>query len=128
MAQRNEFIEYLLELLQGVGEGAASVRARAMFGGFGLYFYDTSSRDSFMFALVADDVLYFKTDEYTQAAFEERGLEAFTYERNGKRIIMSYSEAPGEVLDDPDEMTVWANMTIDAARRSIVKKRVRKTP
>jgi DNA transformation protein len=127
MAQRNEFIEYLLELLQGVIEGAGSVRARAMFGGFGLYFHDTLSRHSFMFALVADDVLYFKTDEYTSAAFEERGLVAFTYERNGKRITMSYSEAPGEVLDDPDEMTAWANMAIDAARRSITKKSAKKT-
>jgi DNA transformation protein and related proteins len=122
MAQRNEFIEYLLELLQGVGKGAGSIRARAMFGGFGLYFHDTLNRDSFMFALVADEVLYFKTDEYTQPAFEEHGLCTFTYERNGKRFSMSYSEAPGEVLDDPDAMTDWANKAIDAAKRSAAKK------
>ena len=121
MAHSNEFIEYLLELLQGVGE----VKARAMFGGYGLYFYDVLSRESFMFALVADETLYFKTDENSRHEFEVRGLEAFTYERNGKPFSMSYNEAPGEALDDPEEMTDWANKAINAARRSAVKKRTK---
>lgn len=121
MAHRNEFIEYLMELLQGVGD----VKARAMFGGFGLYFYDSVSHESFMFALVANEVLYFKTDETNRPEFEERGLGAFSYERNGKAFSMSYNEAPGEVLDDPDEMVFWAGKAIDAARRNMVKKRTK---
>jgi DNA transformation protein len=121
MAHSNEFIEYLLELLQGVG----AVKARAMFGGYGLYFYDALRQESFMFALVADETLYFKTDENSRSEFEERGLKAFTYERNGKPLSMSYNEAPGEALDDPDEMTEWANKAIHAARRSAAKKQAR---
>jgi TfoX/Sxy family transcriptional regulator of competence genes len=35
---------------------------------------------------------------------------------------MSYSEAPGEVLDDPDEMVYWARKSIDAAIRSTAKR------
>jgi len=35
---------------------------------------------------------------------------------------MSYSEAPGEVLDDPEEMVYWARKAIDAAIRSARKK------
>lgn len=117
MAQKSEFINYLLELLQGVGE----VNARTMFGGYGLY------QNGIMFALVADDVLYFKTDKGNLSDFEERSLEAFRYERNGKQILMSYCEAPGEVLDDPDEMSQWAQNAIDAARRSAKKMpRIRK--
>ena len=118
MAHCNEFIEYLLELLQGVG----MVRARAMFGGFGLYYYNGVEHDGIMFALVADDVLYLKTDKDNLPDFEQRGLEPFRYERNGKPFSMSYSEAPGEVLDDPDEMTHWARNSIDAAIRSAAKK------
>ena len=102
MAHSNEFIDYLLELIQGVGE----VRARAMFGGHGLYFYDALSQESFMFALIADEVLYFKTDENSRSEFEARELKAFTYERSGKPFSMSYNEAPSEALDDPDEMTL----------------------
>lgn len=112
MRHTNEFVEYLLELLQGIGD----VRARAMFGGYGIYF------DGIMFALVADEVLYFKTDKSNLHYFEERGLEPFHYERSGKQYSMSYSEAPGEVLDDPDEMTLWARKAIDAARRNAAKK------
>lgn len=118
MSHSNEFIEFLLELLQGVG----MVRARAMFGGFGLYYQNGLEQDGIMFALVADDVLYLKTDEDNLPDFEQRGLEPFRYERNGKLLSMSYSEAPGEVLDDPDEMTHWARNSIDAAIRSAAKK------
>jgi DNA transformation protein len=112
MRQTNEFVEYLLELLQGIGE----VKVRAMFGGYGIY------HDDIMFALVADEILYFKTDDNNIQDFEERGLEPFQYERSGKQISMSYSEAPGEVLDDPDEMTLWARKAIDVARRNALRK------
>ena len=113
MRQRNEFVEYLLELLQGLGQ----IRARAMFGGYGIY------SDDIMFALVADEVLYFKTDVKNLPDFEKRGLGPFRYERNGKQYAMSYNEAPGETLDDPDEMALWARKAIDAAHRSTVKKK-----
>ena len=112
MRHSNEFVEYLLELLQGIGD----VNARAMFGGYGIY------HDDIMFALVADEALYFKTDESNLQDFEERGLEPFRYERSGKQYSMSYSEAPGETLDDPDEMTLWARKAIDAAKCSAAKK------
>ena len=105
MKHSNEFIEYLLELLQGIGE----VKARAMFGGFGLY------QNGLMFSLIANKVLYFKTDKSNLHDFEERNLKAFSYKRNGKQILMSYSEAPEEVFDDPDEMTLWALKAINAA-------------
>lgn len=122
MRQRSEFIEYLLELLQGVGE----VKARAMFGGFGLYYHNDIDQDDIMFALVADDVLYLKTDEANLPDFEQRELQAFRYERNGKPFSMSYNEAPGEVLDDPDEMVHWARKGIDAAIRNAANKRGKK--
>ena len=86
---RNEFIEYLLESLQGVGE----VKARAMSGGYGLCFYDEASQESSMFALVADEALYLKTDENSRSEFEARALKAFTYERKGKSFSMSHNEA-----------------------------------
>ncbi len=121
MARSNEFIEYLLELLQGTG---GEVTARKMFGGYGLY-YNTQDFESIMFALVADDVLYLKTDAENRGDFEQRKLAAFQYERSGKTYSMSYNEAPGETLDDPDEMTFWARKAIDAARRSAAKKHMK---
>ena len=44
MAKNNEFVSYLLEMLQEFGQ----VRAKAMFGGFGIY------RNEFIFAIVVE--------------------------------------------------------------------------
>lgn len=113
MKKTNAFIEHLIELLQGVGE----VKARAMFGGYGLYLTNVMDQENTMFALVTNDALYFKTDNGNIGDFEARKLEAFSYLRNGNRYSMSYYEAPSEALDDADKMTSWAIRAIDAARR-----------
>lgn len=118
MKKSNEFIEYLVELLHGVGE----VKARAMFGGYGLYLINIMTQDDIMFALVTDEILYFKTDSGNIGDFKQRKLEPFKYQRNGKQLSMSYHEAPGEVLDDADEMTHWAIQAIAAAKRNAAKK------
>jgi len=44
-----------------------------MFGGYGLY------QNDLMFAIVADDVLYLKSDDAIQPEFMARGLKPFTY-------------------------------------------------
>lgn len=108
MKPHDEFIDYLLELMQPLGP----VSAKTMFGGYGIYIGDL------MFALVADDVLYLKTGSGNLTDFEQRSLKPFSYQRNGKTFNMSYSEAPAEVLDEADAMHLWANSAIDAALKS----------
>lgn len=105
MKKHDEFVEYLLELMQPLGP----VSAKAMFGGYGIYI------DDLMFALVADDVLYFKTGADNLHDYEAHGLPAFSYARNGKVYNMSYNEAPAEVMDDAETMHQWANKAIAAA-------------
>jgi DNA transformation protein len=108
MKKRDEFVDYLLELMQPLGP----VSAKAMFGGYGIYI------DDIMFALVANDVLYLKTDTTNLPDFAQQGLPPFSYERNGRSYNMSYSEAPAEVLDDADAMYLWANKAIEAALKN----------
>jgi DNA transformation protein len=107
MPKHDEFVAYLLELLQPFGP----VSARAMFGGYGLY------RDGLMFGLIADETLYLKVDEKNRAEFEAQGLGPFVYHKKGKPYAMSYHLAPAEALEDSEPLCAWAEKGFAAARR-----------
>jgi DNA transformation protein len=83
-----------------------------MFGGYGIF------REGLMFGLVADDVLYLKADDQNKEDFTARGLEPFVYVKDGKPMAMSYHQAPGEALDNSDEMIFWADNAYQAAVRA----------
>lgn len=83
-----------------------------MFGGYGIY------ADGIMFALSTGDALYLKSDERTRPDFEAEDCEPFTYEARGRRTVMSYWRAPDRLLDDAEEMALWARKALEAARRA----------
>lgn len=113
MPRRSETVEHLLELMRPWG----AVTAKSMFGGWGLY------REGLFFALVADEVLYLKTDDETRAAFEAQGLEPFVFRtKDGTATAMSYRRAPDEALENPDEMARWAGLAYGAALRAAAAK------
>lgn len=92
------------------------VNVRRMFGGAGVY------ADGVMFGLIAEDTLYLKGDVETKRDFEAEGLCPFVYEGRGRKISMSYWRAPERLLDDPDELVVWARTALEAARRAAAAK------
>lgn len=96
-AARNEFVDYVVELMAGW----ATVSARKMFGGYGLY------REGLMFALIAGDELYFKTDADNLARFERAGSHPFVYRSQGRTVQMSYWSAPAASLDSAAEIGEW---------------------
>jgi DNA transformation protein len=104
----SEFVEYLTEVFESFG----AVRAKRMFGGYGIY------HDDLMFALVADDVLYLKADAESSATFVAQGLAQFEYSKQGRLLRMSYYAAPEEIFDDPEEARLWATLAFEAALRS----------
>jgi DNA transformation protein len=113
----SEFSDFLIEQMAGFG----AVSARRMFGAAGLY------RDSTMFAILADDVLYFRVDENTRGDFEAEGLDSFSYEtKAGRNTIMSYMRAPERCMEDVDEMAAWCRKAYEAALRA--KKPAKKAP
>lgn len=80
-----------------------------MFGGVGLY------AGKIFFALIANDVLYFRTDETTRPAFESLGMAPFRpFDEHGP--VMSYYQIPEEVLEEPETLQQWAQRAIDTAR------------
>ena len=102
------FAEYCTELLSSAGE----VRGKRMFGGYGLYI------DDLFVAIIAEDTLYLKADEQTQAQFVEAGGSRFEYEANGKKQSMGYWTVPPDAMDSAGRMEPWARLAMDAARRA----------
>ena len=104
MPVSDEYIEYALDQLSSLGE----VTHRRMFGGVGLY-----HRGKF-FALIADDVLYFKVDDGNRCDFEAQGMEPFKPFAD-KPQTMQYYEVPIDILESRDKLMPWAQKAYAAA-------------
>lgn len=110
--KEQEFISYAVDMMQSIGP----VYSKKMFGGHGIFL------EGMMFALVADSTLYFKADKDNADDFIAKGLEVFSYSKNGKVVKMSYYQAPEEALEDSEVMNEWGNMAYGAALRVASKK------
>ena len=99
MAISKQFVEYILEQLQGLER----LTSRRMFSGVGLY------SDGLFFGLLYHERLYFKTDDTTRPAYEARGSEGFRPPHpHVMRMKMKYYTVPADVLEDADELVKWA--------------------
>lgn len=105
------FRAFVLEQLAGV----ESVRARAMFGGIGLYAGDV------FFGLLSADTLYLKVDDSNRGRYEAEGMSAFRPYAD-KPMSMSYYQVPARVLEDGDELTAWARASVRVAARATPRK------
>jgi DNA transformation protein len=99
--RNDEFVDYVIELLEPFNV----VRARKMFGGYGLYI------DNKIFALIIDRELYFKANSETSKFFAQWGSTPFSYQRQGKNIQMSYWRVPPVVLENQELLEKWLKVT-----------------
>lgn len=99
----------IVDAFQDLMAPLTTVLPKRMFGGVGLFV------DGLMVALVIDEQLYLKTSPSTRKYFEQEGLPAFTYQRKGKTISLSYYLAPESFLEDPDDALLWGRRAIEAA-------------
>lgn len=118
MAFSTEFCDFIIEQLEPIGP----VQVKRMFGGAGLYL------DGTIFAILADDVLYFKVNEANEADYIAEGMAVFDPFNDPKRQISSYRECPPRLLEDPDELGQWARAAWAAGRRSEAQKSPKKRP
>ena len=109
------FVDKLVADFQVMGPA----RAKAMFGGYGIYI------DEYMVGLVADSVLYLKVDTILAKAYAEKNLPHFTYHKNGRVFNMSYCQAPAEITHDIEMMVAWVSKSYDVAKRAKQAKKVR---
>lgn len=99
------FVCHCMELLAPLG----AVRARRMFGGWGLH------ADEIFVAIIAADRLFLKTSAESRPGFEAAGCEPFVYDAKSKAVAMSYWSAPPDALDSPALMLPWARGAMQAA-------------
>jgi len=110
--EASEFVSYIVDLMQSIGP----VQAKRMFGGHGVFL------DGLMFALIVDGTLYLKADKDSEQAFREKGLQAFSYYKQGRETKLSYYQAPEDALEDSELMREWAGRAYACAVRAAVKK------
>jgi DNA transformation protein len=106
MKRTSEYLEYVMEKLNPLGQ----IKSRAMFGGYGIF------HEGVMFALIADDNLYFKVNESNRDDYRKAGSRPFPHG-------MSYWEVPAEILEDDNKLHEWAESSMAIAQDLARKKR-----
>lgn len=110
-----DFREYILEQLGRV----VPIHWKRMFGGVGLY------ADETFFALIDDDILYFKVDDTNRPDFETAGARAFSPYGDGT-YSMNYYALPVDVLEDVHALRKWTAKSIAVAQNTAARKRKKK--
>ena len=105
MKVSNEYLQFIMQKLDPLG----NVMSRAMFGGYGIF------HEGVMFALIADDTLYFKVNESNRAIYKKAGSKPFPHG-------ISYWEVPAELLEEDGKLHEWANISIEIAHQLSLKK------
>ncbi len=117
MAVSVSFRTYLLEQMGQI----RPVTSRPMFGG--LCFF----AEGRAFALVADEVLYFKVDDSNRPDFVAAGKWSFLPFGDPAKP-MQYYEVPEDVLEDSDQLAVWMGKAIAVAARAKAKAQPKPKP
>ena len=80
------------------------VRARAMFGGYGLYLGDK------FFGIVNDGRVFFRTDDESQREYIARGMPPFQPNNRpiGPKTVARNFQVPDDVLSNPEVLVEWA--------------------
>jgi DNA transformation protein len=107
MAVTTDYLNYVLEQLARV----RGLTSRRMFGGQGLY------SEGVFFGLIDDDTLFFKTGDGNRADYESRGMKRFNPwpDEPARSGGMGYHEVPADVLEDAEQLVVWARKSVEVA-------------
>ncbi len=116
MPHSDEYLEYVLEQLSSL----RGLVPRRMFGGAGIY------HDELFFALIFKDTLYFKVNDANRAGYEARGMAKFRPYESRPQVSLTYYEVPVDVLENREELTIWAHQAVQAAAASKMEKEAKR--
>lgn len=107
MTQSNAFLHDCIEAISRV----APVTYRRIFHGFGIYYQGVQ------FALVINDQLYFRSDEFSRGLFLAKKMLAFMPSRI-EALESHFFQLPHEVLNHPAELRHWMRIAVEAAQNN----------
>src|SRR5918995_3146576 len=110
MSVSDNYRTYIVEQLAAL----PALSTRRMFGGIGIY------SDTLFFALIDDDVLFFKVDDANRDDYVSRGMKAFMPFPG--QPSLGYFQVPAEVIEEAEELARWARRSVEVAQRAGTKK------
>ena len=108
------------EGLKALFEPFALVLVKRMFGGHGVY------AEGLCFAIESDGEVFLKVDAESQPDFAATGSSPFIYNAHGKAMPTSFWRLPPAAYEDAAELSRWAVLGMEAARRAAAKAKPRK--
>src|SRR5262245_23504238 len=94
------FRSFSLDQLQLRGERDS----RRMSGSYGVY------HDGVFFGILSQGRLYFKTNAVTRGTYAQRSMQPFR--PNPRQTLKSYYEVPVDILENHEQLTVWARQAV----------------
>jgi len=113
MVASDGFGEFLRDQLAPLGR----ITMRRMFGKTGVFC------DGAMFAMVTENTLYVRVDDQNRATFKEaESSPPLNYEKQGRTIDLAFWRVPERLMDDSEELVIWARAALAAAHRVAAKR------
>jgi DNA transformation protein len=113
MVASDSFAAFLREQLAPLGR----ITMRRMFGKTGVFC------DRVMFAMVTENILYFRVDDQNRVTFKEaESFPPLNYAKGEHTIDLSFWRVPERLFDEPDELVAWARAALEAAHRVAAKR------
>jgi len=104
---KEKYVEYVLSKLAPHGP----ITARAMFGGYGIYWNKT------IFASIVNNRLYFRVDEINEKDYRPYRAKPFVFKGGKRPATMPYLTLPVEILEDPKQLPSWIEKAKEASLR-----------
>lgn len=107
MTVSNHFLLHAVESMSRV----TPVSYRRIFNGYGIYHHGVQ------FAIVINDRLYFRADDYSRGLYTAKRMAAFLPSTIGTGES-NFFQLPEEVLTHPAELIFWMRIAVEAAQGS----------
>ncbi len=87
------------------------VTVKKMFGGASIYY------EGLIFGILADDILYFKVDDFNKSDYIMAGMKPFK-PFDDKPMLMPYYEVPVDILENREQLAEWAMKSLMVSRNN----------